>query len=255
MDKFTLRSGENLLTVAATDNGLFALEAGQWVKKHDGAAVTMGRELCSYGNSIYALFGIRLLKADLDGGTLSTFGEVETAPNAEVMGVVRDFLVLGRLSEHPSGIHWSAIDAPTSWPAIGSDEAQFVQSDRQIFPVGGCVQAIVGGVGGVDGLVFLEDAIQRMTYVGTPYIFQFAPVDRDRGLLAPHSPVVAGALCFYLSEDGWKMTDGASVRPIGNGRVGGTIFGGDKRAIPRRVGLNCKTQFYNWLYKSARRTL
>lgn len=221
---FTLRNGENLLTVAATDSSLFALESGAWVKKHDEAAVTLGRELCSYGNSIYALFGIRLLKADLDGGTLSEFAEVEAAPNAEVMGVVRDFLVLGRLSDYPSGLHWSAIDDPTSWPAVGSDEAQFVQSDRQIFPVGGRVQAVVGGMGGVDGLVFLENAIQRMTYVGTPYIFQFDSVDRERGLLAPMSPVVAGNLCFYLSDDGWRVTDGSTVKAIGIERVDSWFF-------------------------------
>jgi hypothetical protein len=82
----------------------------------------------------------------------------------------------------------------------------------------------VGGVGGVDGLVFLESAIQRMTYVGTPYIFQFDSVDRERGLLAPKSPVVAGNLCFYLSEDGWRVTDGSTVKGIGLERIDQWFF-------------------------------
>jgi hypothetical protein len=86
------------------------------------------------------------------------------------------------------------------------------------------VQAIVGGVGGVDGLVFLENAIQRMTYVGTPYIFQFDHVDRERGLLAQKSPVVAGNLCFFLSEDGWRATDGSSVKGIGIERIDAWFF-------------------------------
>ena len=224
LDAASLRAGEELLTWAATDGEVFALEGGKWVQKHSGVAVTQGREFCDYGAAIYALFGSELLKAEIEGGTTGKFAKVEGAPNAEVMGVVKDFLVLGRLSDFQGGIHWSAIDNPTSWPAIGTDEAQYVQSDRQIFPVGGRVQAIVGGVGGVDGLVFLENAIQRMTYVGTPYIFQFDYVDRERGLLAQKSPVVAGNLCFFLSEDGWRATDGASVKGIGIERIDAWFF-------------------------------
>ena len=186
--------------------------------------VTQGREFCDYGFGIYALFGTQFLKADIEGGTTGQFAKVEGAPEAEVMAVVKDFLVLGRLSDFQNGIHWSAIDNPTNWPAIGTDEAQYVQSDRQIFPVGGRVQAVVGGVGGIDGLVFLENAVQRMIYVGTPYIFQFDSVDRERGLLAPKSPVVAGNLCFYLSEDGWRATDGATVKGIGLERIDSWFF-------------------------------
>jgi hypothetical protein len=224
LEAASLRVGEDLLTWAATAGGLYALENSEWVQKHSGQAVSSAREFCDYGASIYALFGTELLKGDIEGNVTSTFAEVEAAPGAEVMGVVKDFLVLGRLSDYPSGIHWSAIDNPTSWPAIGTDEAQYVQSDRQIFPVGGRVQAIVGGVGGIDGLVFLESAVQRMTYVGTPYIFQFDPVDRERGLLAPKSAVVAGNLCFFLSEDGWRVTDGSTVKAIGIERIDAWFF-------------------------------
>jgi len=221
---FSRRDGEELFTFAATAGGIFALEAGTWVRKFSGEAVSEGRAFAGYGASVYALFGRALLRSVIEGGTAGDFSAVSGAPGAEVLGVVRDFLVLGRLSEHPGGIQWSGLDRPDEWPAIGTDEAQFVQSDRQIFPVGGRVQAIVGGVGGVDGLVFLEDGIQRMTYVGAPYIFQFDPVDRERGLLAPASAVVAGAQCFYLSEDGWRATDGASVRHIGAERVDQWFF-------------------------------
>ena len=191
LDASSLKVGESLLTWAATDGAIYALEGGEWEQKYEGVGVTLGREFCDYGFGMYALFGTQFLKADIEGGTTGQFATVEGAPEAEVMAVVKDFLVLGRLSDFQNGIHWSAIDNPTSWPAIGTDEAQYVQSDRQIFPVGGRVQAIVGGVGGVDGLVFLENAIQRMTYVGTPYIFQFDHVDRERGLLAQKSPQVS----------------------------------------------------------------
>ena len=234
-DAASLRAGEDLLTWAATSGGLFALEGGEWKQKHSGQAVSDSRDFCDYGPAIYALFGSELLRAEIDAAQTGEFAEVEGAPNAEVLGVVRDFLVLGRLSDYPSGIHWSAIDNPTSWPAIGTDDAQYVQSDRQIFPVGGRVQAIVGGVGGIDGLVFLESAIQRMTYVGPPYIFQFDPVDRERGLLASKSAVVAGNLCFYLSEDGWRVTDGSTVKGIGLERIDSWFFENCDNARIREV--------------------
>ena len=224
LDASSLKVGESLLTWAATAGAIYALEGGKWAQKYEGVGVTQGREFCDYGFGIYALFGNELIKADIESGQTGQFAKVENAPRAEVMAVVKDFLVLGRLSDFQNGIHWSAIDNPTSWPAIGTDEAQYVQSDRQIFPVGGRVQAIVGGVGGIDGLVFLENAVQRMTYVGTPYIFQFDSVDRERGLLAPKSPVVAGNLCFYLSEDGWRATDGATVKGIGLERIDSWFF-------------------------------
>jgi hypothetical protein len=63
-----------------------------------------------------------------------------------------------------------------------------------------------------------------MTYVGTPYIFQFDPVDREHGLVAPKSAVVAGNLCFFLCEDGWHATDGATVKSIGLERVNAWFF-------------------------------
>ena len=214
----------NLLTLAATDGGIYTLENKQWVQKYSGTALSDVREFVEYGAAVYALYGTKLIKSDIDAGNAGEFSEVTGAPGGSVLGVIRDFVVIGQLSEHRNGIRWSGIDRPDEWPEPGSDDAQYIQSDIQIFPTGGKVQAIVGGVGGVDGLIFLERGIQRATYVGTPYIFQFDVVDRERGCLAPHSPVVCGNTCVYLSEDGWRMTDGASVKGIGVERIDEWFF-------------------------------
>lgn len=207
-----------LFTFAATEGGIYCLEAGEWVQKLTATVSGSSRAFSDYGNAMYALFGTTLYKSLLSG-TAGEFSAVEGAPNAAIMGVIRDFLVLGRLSEHANGIRWSALDNPDAWPEPGSNDAQYQQSDIQIFPVGGQVQSIVGGMGGVDGLIFLERGIQRATYVGPPYIFQFTPVDRASGCAAPASPVICGNLCVYLSENGWRMTDGASVKSVGIERI------------------------------------
>ena len=229
---FSCREGEAINTLAATHGGIFSLENGAWVKRHSGEALTEARAFADYGRAVYALFGPQLFKAGLDAGNLSDFALVEQAPQAGTMGVVRDFLFLGALEGEPNAVRWSGLDRPDQWPEPGSDEAQHMQADRQLFPTGGRVQAVLGGLGHADGLVFLESAIERATYVGPPYLFQFDRVERRRGLLAPQSAVDCGGLCCFLSADGWLATDGASVKSIGLERVDRWFF---EKAEPSRL--------------------
>ena len=111
---------------------------------------------------LYALYGTALLKQAAPG---DNFAAVGGAPSGEVLAVIRDFLVMGRAGGVPNCIRWSGIDRPDDWPAPGTNAAQYIQSDQQIFPEGGRVMAMVGAVGGIDGLVFLERGIQRMTSI------------------------------------------------------------------------------------------
>ncbi|MBR6674188.1 MAG: hypothetical protein IKL39_05650 [Mailhella sp.] len=221
---FSCREGEAITTLAATAGGIFSLENGQWKSCHSGDALTEARAFADYGEAVYALFGGALLKAGIDAGNVGGFEPVQGAPHASCLAVVRDFLFLGGLLDDPRSVRWSGLDRPDDWPDPGSDEAQFMQSDMQIFPTGGRVQAVLGGVGHADALIFLESAIERATYVGPPYLFQFDRVERRRGLLAPKSAVDCGGLCCFLSADGWHATDGASVRPIGLERVDRWFF-------------------------------
>jgi hypothetical protein len=217
-----------ILTYAATSDDIYALEGGVWTSRYSATPLTDGRYFVQYGDEMYALWGTQLVRQAAYGQAFEAVtlanGYVGDAPAGAVLGTIRDFLVIGQLSSTQNAIQWSGIDRPDTWYAPGSNNAQYVQSDIQVFPVGGNVQTIVGAVGGVDGLIFLERAIQRATYVGPPYIFQFDPIDWQQGALSPKSPVVCGQMCFFLSEDGWKATDGASVRPIGLERVDRWFF-------------------------------
>ena len=216
---------DEVSTIIATHDGIYSLENKKWVRKYSGTAVNDNRQLCLYGSDVYCIFGRTLVRATTDASIVGNFTAVSGAPAGELLCVVQDFLVIGRTRDNEAGIHWSAIDDPTTWPAVGSDDAQFKQSDVQIFPEGGKVQAIVGGLSaGITGLVFLERGVQLMTYTGSPYIFQFSPLERSRGLLSSKSPVVAGGFCIYLSEDGWRITDGSSVKSIGDERVDRWFF-------------------------------
>lgn len=213
---------DDLHFFACTDSAIYHLESGAWASSLSGQSGT-GTHIVAFGTDCYALFGGALYKSQTNQGA-TTFSAVSDAPSGEAMGIIRDFLVIGCLSDAPNGIQWSAIDNPDSWPTPGTDAAQAVQSDTQSFPEGGRVMAIVGGISGSaggagDGLIFLEQSIMRAVYVGSPLIFQFDSVDRQHGTRSPLSPVVIGTSCVFLADDGWRITDGTGSKNLGSERV------------------------------------
>lgn len=144
-----------------------------------------------------------------------------TPPRAAQVGKVDDFLVFGDLNDNadggsvaaPNRVRWSAKNSPTTdWVTDRGELSGF----RDLDPRYGRVTAIVGGR---YGLVFQERAIWRMVFVGAPIVFEFEPVSVDRGCIASDSAVTIGTDTFYLSQDGFSVTNGAGAEPIGNNRV------------------------------------
>lgn len=148
-------------------------------------------------------------------GTSSTFAEVAaTAPIAKFITVVRDFVVVANTLETTQQqyrVRWSAINDETDWV-----ENVNTQSDYQDIPDGGQIMGIRGGE---FGLVLLERSIHRMTYVGTPFIFQFDNISRNKGCMVSGSVAQYQGITFFLSDDGFYMCDGQNVVPIGAEKV------------------------------------
>ena len=148
-------------------------------------------------------------------GTSSTFAEVAaTAPIAKYITVVRDFVVVANTLETTQQqyrVRWSAINDETDWV-----ENVNTQSDYQDIPDGGQIMGIRGGE---FGLVLLERSISRMTYVGTPFIFQFDNISRGKGCMVAGSIAQYQGITFFLSDDGFYMCDGQQVVPIGAEKV------------------------------------
>jgi hypothetical protein len=148
-------------------------------------------------------------------GTSSTFSDVAAnAPIAKFITVVRDFVVVANTLETTQQqyrVRWSAINDETDWT-----ENVNTQSDYQDIPDGG---QIVGIRGGEFGLVLLERSISRMTYVGTPFIFQFDNISRNKGCMVAGSIAQYQGITFFLSDDGFYMCDGQQVVSIGAEKV------------------------------------
>jgi hypothetical protein len=111
-------------------------------------------------------------------------------------------------------VKWSGINDSSTWTP-----SQTTQSGYQdIVGVHGNVQAIVGGES--FGVVFLERAIYRMDYVGTPLKFQFTKIADNIGAFAPRSVCSFGNMIFFLAQDGiYKLEGGQKLTPIGKGRI------------------------------------
>jgi len=154
-------------------------------------------------------------------GTSTAFADLAaSAPVCKFLTVVRDFVVTAFTNEsstvYPARVRWSGINDETAW---GS--SQTTQADYQDIADGG---QIVGIRGGEFGLVFLEKGITRMSYVGTPFIFQFDNISRGKGCIAAGSIAQTQGVSFFLSDDGFYMCDGQQVLPIGAEKVDRWFF-------------------------------
>jgi len=173
-----------------------------------------------FGNQIIGTnFTERLQVFSADGS--SSFKNLsDSAPIAKFITVVRDFVVCAHTDEsgttRPYRVRWSAINDETDWV-----ESVNTQSDFQDIPDGGHITGIRGGE---FGIILLEKSISRMSYAGTPFIFQFDNISRGKGCIASGSVCQYQGLTFFLSDDGFYVCDGQKVTPIGAEKVDRFFF-------------------------------
>lgn len=173
----------------------------------------------------FTQFGNVLIAANADEilqywelGTSSAWADLDAAaPTAKYLTVVRDFVVAGYTSSaDPQKIQWSGINDETAWTTTSTN-----QSDYQVIPDGGSVQGITGGE---FGIVLMEKSIYRMSYVGTPAIFQFDNISRNLGCFEPNSIVQYQGITYFLSDDGFYACNGTQVIEIGSEKVDRFFF-------------------------------
>ena len=151
-------------------------------------------------------------------GTSSAFANLSaSAPTAKYVTVVRDFVFAAHIgTTEPSKVQWSDINDEANWVSGTTSQA-----DYQILPDGGNITGITGGE---FGLIFLEKAIYRATYSGSPLFFQFDAISRGLGCFAGNSIAQYGATSFFLADDGFYMCDGNTVTGIGVEKIDRYFF-------------------------------
>jgi len=166
-------------------------------------------------------------------------------PQAGGVAVVGRFLVLFNLLSNPYRVHWSGLNATSTWtPGTNS-------SDFQDLPDGGAVRGVAGGE---FGHIFQESTIRRMIYVpGSPVIFQIERVAEDKGLLAPYALIRAGERIFFPSAQGFHVIVGSSLpTPIGKEKFDRTFLADYDSGSPHLLigsADPAETRVY-WAYKS-----
>jgi hypothetical protein len=229
---FSNNAAENLLTVVAGKFGdtvqLFAPSATKIFKfdpndlglddvsKVGGYASAIAWKFVQFGKIIIGANGNNTLQA-WTIGTSTTWDDLAVAaPSARFVTVVRDFVVAANESSEPNRVYWSDINDETNWTSGPTS-----QSDFQDIADGGNIQGLTGGE---YGLILLEKAIYRMSYIGSPLFFQFDAISRTLGCYEANSIVQKGSLTFFLSDDGFYVCDGQNVTPIGAEKVNRWFF-------------------------------
>jgi hypothetical protein len=148
--------------------------------------------------------------------TTGNFQLISGAPKARHVTVVRDFVVTGNTEVNSSRVQWSGINDPTTWSS-----SAVTQSDFQDIPDGGEVRGITGGE---FGLVLCARSIHRMSYVGTPFVFQFDNIARNLGCYESNSVIQWQGITYFLADDGFYACNGQQVEAIGAEKVNRFFF-------------------------------
>ena len=189
-----------------------------------GYTAVEGWDVTQFGAKMILANGQDKLQA-YEIGISTYFGDLAAAaPTAKFVTVVRDFVVAANDGTDTSKVYWSDINDETDWtPGAAS------QSDTQIIPDGG---DITGLAGGEYGLVFLERAIYRMSYTGSPFFFQFDAISRSLGCISNGSIAQYGGMTYFLADDGFYACDGQNTKPIGVEKVNRWFF---ENVIPSQI--------------------
>lgn len=207
---FIAPSGRTVL-LAGTAEKLFRLDGTSWVEI--GAGYTLGDEqrwrFVQFGAIAIVSNGIDdPLKVDLETDAIALLGG--SPPAMEALAVVGNFVVGTQIDGVVNRVAWSGENNAEWWT--------FAQrkSDFNDFPDGG---EVTGVIGGDVGLILQRNAVRRMAYIGGNVLFRFDKISSLDGCASVHSVAQYGELAFWYGDSGFRMWDGAQIRPIGNERV------------------------------------
>lgn len=215
------RSDGSPIIVGGSGDSLFVRSGTAATETTVAASVVSGEfwDFAQFNDFVFAtsLANKPQYLTDIDSDT-SWADLTGSPPKARYCERFADFLMLGYIENNPTRIQWSSFNNPgASWAADRLTQAGFADLD----PKSGAVTALVGGR---YPMVFQERGISLVQYVGPPTVWRVSLVSEDRGCIAPRSVATIGSQTFFLSQDGFYMTNGSEFVPIGSQRVNNWFF-------------------------------
>lgn len=155
------------------------------------------------------------------------------APKAQQIGTIGQFIIVGNTNGGtiggslqgavPNRVMWCAINTPTSWPDPLTNAGIAAQAGYEdLNPSYGQVQGVTYGT--YYGLIFQENAIYNVQYVGGNVVFQFNDFEKQRGAWAPNAIMQIGDQVYFLHSSGFFMTNGLFTEPIGHDLIDETFL-------------------------------
>jgi hypothetical protein len=170
---------------------------------------------------------------NVDSG--SAFDDLaETAPKARYVATLGSFVIAAATFDaidgnKPFRVRWCGLNDVLDWTVSDVTLADYQDLD----PSDGWITGIVAGDG--YATIFQERAITRMTFIGSPAVFQFTKTEAGRGTRAPYSLVPFGNNIAYLGLDGWYIFDGNQSIAIGENKINRYFFEDYNLSYPKTV--------------------
>ena len=153
-----------------------------------------------------------------NGGSGATDTVLPAMPAGRCIATVRDFVIVGSLSDDNFKIQWCAIGDGSDWPVPNTDDARAKQAGAQSFnPKFGYVTDIAGN--DFYGYVFQERAITKMTYVGGDTVFSFDTFEEERGCQRTGMLSQIDDMVIFKSSKGHHILQNDQIADIGFGLV------------------------------------
>lgn len=199
--------------IAGTATDIYRYDGTNWNSVLGSLTASVWR-FSQFGDLAIAVNGGTPVKYDLTAGTAGALGG--SPPVSDLVATVRDqvFLAGDPTARNTLGI--SGYNDSEGWTA-GTNQCLYVP-----FPAGG---DIMGLAGGETGIILQQNAVRRATYNADGVTWwTFDEIASDVGCMAKGSVARAGQLVFFLSEEGFKVTDRNTVQPIGLEKVDRDFF-------------------------------
>ena len=209
-------NSNNIYNFVATKTDIHQLASGTFTSRK--SSLTGGETdfwtFTQFGNYVIASNGVDqpqyyLMGTSTNFANLNAIQTAGTTPLFRVSGVVRDFLVVGNITNATNRIQWSGINDITAWTGK--------QSDYQDLPGSG--GKIVHVTSGEIGYVFRQNQIVRMDYVGGSVVFRLSVISPNRGAMYGQTVCQDNRQVFFYSDDGFYQINGDQVMPIGVEKV------------------------------------
>ena len=243
------KSDSGVVSIFAGDaTKLYKLTSNAFVDESGGTTFSFPAEsywdFVRFGEVVIAFNGDDVTQAwTLDSST--DFANLAGSPPVfKHAAVIGNFLVTGFQPTAQNKVQWSSFNDPTAW-VEGVNQA-----DSETLPEGG---VITGMTGGQFGLIFQESRITRMDYRGGNVIFSFRRIEDNRGAVQGKNVIQVGNMVYFLSEDGFYVTDGSNAKPIGANKVDRFFYNDLKFALRERVraSYDHENKLVMWSYPSA----